>query len=300
LSEAIRLNGHTFHIANPQSEVVKLAGEFEPDRLINGFEQYLLETKIETVDKNGVIREKRASIDTYVLMAAVYSFPTPKDEADREMVAMFYDQAIKFHNKEFKELHFACEHTDESHFHIHVFTFTTNAKYIHPGYIAKNKANNKDKQAYKNAMRDFQTRFNQQVACHFGMERHGPLRPRVPSKYYKQKKEALEQLEEFKAELDKKRKKMEQEFKEKALELYRQLQKLKQQHLEDERFYISSMEENERGMAEMREQFNYLKTQLQVGSELFAKFQEFLAVELDPYASDSIFLDDTDDDFDMR
>jgi len=198
-SEARRDEEHSKHVENPLAPV-PLRGDLTT--LEDQLDTYLKENK--NTAKNGVERAARA--DAHVLMSNVYSWPQPVTTYDKKRFDAFAVDCLAFHEKEFKECQAAVIHLDEPFPHIHAYTFSSAAKDLHPGEVAKKAAyeaepgNAKAKTkagniAYKAAMVDFQERFYQEVGKKHGLDRVGPKRQRLTQpEWQKQKRERLANL----------------------------------------------------------------------------------------------------------
>lgn len=188
LGEASRLASYCPHIKEIHAPAT-LEG-YPIEQLEHQLEKYL-QQNLAVKNVNGNAQFRQARQDTYVLLTAIYSYPEPVETYNEIVARHFFDACLVFHTNEFGAVDSAVMHLDESYPHIHVFTFTNNGKKLHPGHSAKILAIEAGVPArerahiYKDAMRDFQTRFNREVAEQFDMERDGPKRPRINSKDYK-------------------------------------------------------------------------------------------------------------------
>ncbi|MEN6542342.1 hypothetical protein [Parvibaculum sp.] len=128
-----------------------------------------------------------------VLLAAVYSFPTPRSEARREEEASWARDVLAFNLRFFgeKNVRSVVAHTDETFFHIHVAVTAPRIgnrlawEEVHPGLAAESGAASVGaspkarKTAYMSAMRSFQDRYFSEVAVKHGQSRIGPRRRRL-------------------------------------------------------------------------------------------------------------------------
>ena len=183
LGEVMRDVGYCSHVENPQppiflyGDVDKLRGI--PDRI----ERNLQASKL-----------PRRSIrsDTHVLLAGTASFPRTLEQSDPARYAAWKAATLKYlQDKYGATLVCVVEHQDEDHPHLHFYAISDsepNAKKLHEGYLAASaypSLSQASKDAYKDAMRDFQTDYYEKVGHSCGLLRDGPRRPRMPREEYK-------------------------------------------------------------------------------------------------------------------
>lgn len=190
--EAGRKPENSPHVSNPL-EPVQLVG-FPVLELPQRLEDFLA-TKTTKVNTKEGTRERKVREDAHVMTCSVYSWPEHVKDFDRDKAEAFFKDCIDFHAREFgAEVRSAVMHLDETHPHIHVYSFHANARADHPGHQAKKQAaaaGQDPEQAYKKAMKGFQDRFFEQVGIVHGLDRLGPKRQRIPRSEIREWKEGL-------------------------------------------------------------------------------------------------------------
>lgn len=138
-------------------------------------------------------RGRNISKSARVLMAAVYSYPIPRSEADVDDEEAWAADAIRFNLKYFgkENVRSIVAHTDEKHFHIHVAIVAPLRgarmawEEVHPGLAADSGAKaveasgKRRRNEYIKAMRSFQDAFYRDVSIKHGHTRAGPRRRRL-------------------------------------------------------------------------------------------------------------------------
>ena len=177
---------------------------------------------------------KRIQVNTHVLNGAVYSHPLKTeqlkiaDDATRKQYLEWRKLACKFAIKDAErmgmEVLSIVEHTDEPYPHIHVLSIPKlsddnprlDAKQCHVGHLAgkqaydttlsqakqqgvsladaKKSATNAQTSAFKQAMREWQDSYYNEVGVKCGMARLGPARARLPRAEWKKTQKLSEQL----------------------------------------------------------------------------------------------------------
>jgi len=212
-AEAGRDPEHSKHVKNPK-DPIPLRGDLKA--LNSELDDYLKVNK--NTAKNGV--ERAARPDAHVMISNVYSWPQPVDNFDQDRFDDFGADCLKFHDKEFGICQAAVVHLDEAFPHIHAYSYSSAAKEMHPGLVAKKEAYDRTfeelkggdvkvvrkaatkagNEAYKVAMEDFQERFYQEVGKKHGLDRLGPKRQRLTGdEWAKQKRERLANADRMKA-----------------------------------------------------------------------------------------------------
>lgn len=131
-------------------------------------------------------KEKGIRKDTHVLSAAVFSYPDPVGQTDKEDYQRWREDVVQFANKDCRrqglEVLSIIEHTDEAHPHIHVLSAPhikplsrlhvanprMDAKRCHDGHKAQaahieRGLHGSPSRSYKAAMRNWQDRYHEQV-----------------------------------------------------------------------------------------------------------------------------------------
>lgn len=190
--EAGRNPENSPHVQQPL-EPVQLVG-FPVLELPQRLEDFLA-TKTSKVNTKAGVKERKVREDAHVLTCSVYSWPEHVGDFDKAKAEAFFRDCIDFHAKEFgAEVQSAVMHLDETHPHIHVYSFHANARADHPGHQAKKEAaktGQDPEQAYKTAMKGFQDRFFEQVGIRHGLDRLGPKRQRIPRDQIREWKDGL-------------------------------------------------------------------------------------------------------------
>ena len=274
LAEAGRVEFNSHHIENP-SPPNTIAG-LPIEQAQEGLDQFLEENKLCITGKNGEVTYKAVAIDVYVLLAAVYSYPIPKTEADEKQVDAFFSDCLAFHRGWFEDVHSAPVHVDESFLHLHVFTYTTNARKIHPGCMAKaDSPNAREEAAYNMAMRQFQDDFFEQVASKYGMSRLGLQRARENSRALahvkRQESVSIQAWADAEAEKQKKRLKEQEKLSRQSLEMIQK--QLLAKHRDEEAAYLDYKSQYLAMTEDMQEKINLLTSQMEASEERFGNYQ---------------------------
>lgn len=277
LAEAGRVEFNSPHIKNP-SPPITIAG-LPIEQAQEGLDQFLEENKLCIKGKDGNITYKAVAIDVYVLIAVIYSYPIPKTEADEKQVDAFFIDCLTFHRDWFKDVHSAPVHADESHLHLHAFTFTTNARKVHPGCKAKDASSNaRAEAAYNVAMRQFQDDFYEQVASMHGMSRLGLQRSRENSRALahvkREREEEIQAWADAETEKQKKRLKEQEKLSMQAIEKIQQLLLAKSR--EDEAAYLDYKAEYLAMTDEMKDKIDWLTSQMEDAEDRFGNYQDLV------------------------
>ena len=194
----------------------------------------LIDQRIETAKSRLRGTGKRIQKNTHCLNGSVYSHPIPSaqlkiadDKSRREYLKwrkLACEFAIKDAEKHGMEVVSIVEHMDEKYPHIHVLSIPKlssdnprfDAKYCHVGHQAgaaaydqalkqakaqgldskecRKSATNAQTSAFKQAMREWQDDYYQQVGVKCGLSRLGPARARLPRAEWKKTQKLAEQL----------------------------------------------------------------------------------------------------------
>ena len=194
----------------------------------------LIDQRIETAKSRLRGTGKRIQTNTHCLNGAVYSHPMPSaqlkiaDEKSRrgylEWRKLACEFAIRDAEKQGMEVVSIVEHMDEKYPHIHVLSIPKlssdnprfDAKHCHVGHQAgaaaygqalqqakaqgldakecRKSATNAQTSAFKQAMREWQDDYYQQVGVKCGLARLGPARARMPRAEWKKTQKLAEQL----------------------------------------------------------------------------------------------------------
>lgn len=197
VNEVARKKQNCSHIDNPKAPI-HLEGCPLND-ISETLDKYLDNNPIEYRPKStSTILTRKPKSDSFVLLAAVYSYPQPTQSCDIEQAMVFFRECLKFHKDRFGSVDSAVMHLDEPQPHIHVYSFSNNAKMLHPGHSAKKRGrekglkDNEIKLLYRKAMSEWQDEFHQSVGQQFGMERTGPKRQRVDRQTHLKNKQIAE------------------------------------------------------------------------------------------------------------
>ena len=209
--EAARKDGAVPHVANPRRPRIIVG--IDPSSIPTLIEEraekqnrFLRSRRKEEPDQAGSLRAIRA--DTHVLVASVYSYPTPVIEHDPDQYERWLADVVKFVTRDAAasglEVLTIVEHLDETYPHVHVHAVPAitktnprmNAKKCHAGHIAQDDhiASGSPSRAYKQAMREWQDAFHREVGERHGQARTGPKRRRLDRATWKADKERLEIL----------------------------------------------------------------------------------------------------------
>lgn len=186
VAEASRMTEASLHVLNPK-----------PPVHIFGIPISDLELAVEQQIKDVHMLDGRAlRKDSHVLLACVYSWPENSNSFDQNRFKVWQADILKFHESEFKKVECAVLHLDEAFPHLHVYTVSSDARALHPGWIAKKriisaseklgndkKASLRDgNKAYREAMKYWQDRYFIEVGQLHAFERFGPRRRRIDRK----------------------------------------------------------------------------------------------------------------------
>lgn len=274
LAEAARLDGHIVHIDKPLPPIM-LAGQENKDPTLQ-LQEYLARNKKVIINKHGQRIERAVAETTHVLMTAIYSYPIPVSFVDETLADKFFKDCLGFHKVEFGEVHIAYKHRDESYLHIHCYTFSNNAKSLHPGFRAKKVTNNG---AYNRAMKKFQDRFYEQVSKHHGLERIGPKLERLKSKHYtyvkRSNKAALELW--YEDEKAKTKKKLDEYKLEQKAITQSEIEQIIESLSKTENQYIDFKANYEELSAYGRKELEWLESQINELQTTLGSYKEMLA-----------------------
>jgi len=200
-AEMVRADGHTPHIENTHNPQ-RVFGE-NPQKVVSDIEEKASHCK----DSRG--RKLRA--DAQVLAVVVASHPMPiKDMKNLSQVKPWINDTLSWAKEKYgDDLKSVVLHTDESHPHLHIVVAPQitgehlSIDQAHDGIKAKKAARaagEKESDAYKSAMRDFQDDYHEKVSSKHGMTRLGPKRQRLDrSSWMAQKSAAASQAKNLKA-----------------------------------------------------------------------------------------------------
>lgn len=209
-AEAGRKPAHSRHVENPQPPVL-LAG-VEPELAWGQIEQRHEKARDLVTLKNGRKAERRLRSDASVLLAAVASYPEPTETCDTDSPDFqdWQKRTLDWFTAQHGEPLSAVLHLDETHPHIHFLTAPNledgqRMRDIHPGERAKAVVGGKSagriekRQAFSEAMRQYQDGYHQAVGVHHGQARLGPKRQRLTRDEWKtQQAELKRQAERLK------------------------------------------------------------------------------------------------------
>lgn len=196
IGEVTRRPGYCDHVEDPGEPII-LYG-VNPRKLEALTDDYFNNTKL--VNSNGVSRGLRK--DSHVLLAGVISL-------NREVEEIWDDykkEAIEWLKKKYGDrLKSVVEHTDEGHPHLHFYCVQDpglSFDLLHEGkraYAAVGgKVKHKKEIAFKNAMREFQEAFFNDVSLKYGLMKTGPKRKRMSNSDYKRQQEEIRLINLFK------------------------------------------------------------------------------------------------------
>ncbi|HCS1561759.1 TPA: hypothetical protein OQM70_004127 [Shigella flexneri] len=196
IGEVTRRPGYCDHVEDPGEPII-LYG-VNPRELEALTDDYFNNTKL--VNSNGVKRGLRK--DSHVLLAGVVSL-------NREVEEIWDDykkEAIEWLKKKYGDrLKSVVEHTDEGHPHLHFYCVQDpglSFDLLHEGkraYAAVGgKVKHKKEIAFKNAMREFQESFFNDVSLKYGLMKTGPKRKRMSNSDYKRQQEEIRLINLFK------------------------------------------------------------------------------------------------------
>lgn len=217
IDEAIRTPEYCKHVTSvrPAEPPILLYG-VEPTQLTELTDDYFNNTKL--TNNKGISRGLRK--DSHVLLAGIISLNREVEEIwdDYKKDAITWLKA-KYGDK----LKCVIEHTDEENPHLHFYCVQDNGvsfDLLHEGKKAfaevGGKLKYKKEIAFKNAMREFQDEFYNDVSIKYGLMRTGPRRGRYSNQEYKARKNQIDLI-------NKHRKNIENEIKEKVTHSERKL-----------------------------------------------------------------------------
>ena len=185
LGEVMRDVGYCSHVDAPEPPTF-LYGNADKLRSIPA----RIEANIDAYQKKHGGKKLRS--DAHVLLAGTASFPRALEQSDPARYAKWKAATVKYLQDTYgTNLLCIAEHQDEDHPHIHFYALSDaepNAKTLHKGYVAASaypSLSQASKDAYKDAMRDFQSDYYEKVGHSCGLLRDGPRRPRMPREEYK-------------------------------------------------------------------------------------------------------------------
>jgi len=220
VAEATREPEYCDHVTKvrPSEPPILLYG-VEPTELIELTDDYFENTKL--TNNKGVTRGLRK--DSHVLLAGIISL-------NREVEDIWNDykkDAIDWLKAKYGDkLKCVIEHTDEANPHLHFYCVQDHGisfDLLHEGKKAFSEVGGKLKYkkeiAFKNAMREFQNDFYNDVSLKYGLMKTGPKRGRYTNEEYNARKEQIKSINEHK-------KKTEQEIKEKIIKSNNEIKKI--------------------------------------------------------------------------
>jgi len=185
LGEAMRDIGYCDHVENPQAPTF-LYGDEDKLRSIPA----RIELNIEAYQKKHGGKKLRS--DAHVLLAGVASYPRQLEQSNPARYAEWKAMTLAYLQKTCGDkLVCVLEHQDEKEPHLHFYVLSDdepNVKKLHAGYVAASAhpaLSQAGKDAYKDAMRAFQSEFYEDVGHPCGLLRDGPKRVRMPTGEYK-------------------------------------------------------------------------------------------------------------------
>jgi len=194
-AEAERKESHSRHVEEPKPPV--LVAGVEPIEAWNSVVESHGKTRDLYTKKTGIKAERKLRSDAHILIGAVASHPEPTATCDTNSPDFqdWLKRSIEFFTAEHGEPLSVVMHLDESHPHIHFLTAPDlengqRMPDIHAGEKAKEKVGGKHAkkhvkdQAWKEAMRGYQDRYQETVGVYHGLARLGPQRRRLPAGAY--------------------------------------------------------------------------------------------------------------------
>jgi hypothetical protein len=194
-AEAERKESHSRHVAAPKPPV--LVAGVEPIEAWNAVVERHGKSCDLYTKKSGIKGERKLRSDAHILVGAVASHPEPTATCDIESPDFkdWLNRSIAFFTEEHGEPLSVVIHLDESHPHIHFLTAPDLERGqrmpdIHCGEKAKEKVGGKHAkkhikdQAWKEAMRGYQDRYQESVGVYHGLARLGPQGRRLPAGAY--------------------------------------------------------------------------------------------------------------------
>jgi hypothetical protein len=208
-AEGERLESHSRHVAQPKPPV--LVAGIEPVAAWNKIVESHGTARDLYTKKTGIKAERKLRSDAHILIGAVASHPEPTATCDTNSPDFqdWLKRSIEFFTAEHGEPLSVVMHLDESHPHIHFLTAPDlengqRMPDIHAGEKAKEKVGGKHAkkhvkdQAWKEAMRGYQDRYQETVGVYHGLARLGPQRRRLPAGAYQaEQAEAARQAATF-------------------------------------------------------------------------------------------------------
>jgi len=184
LDEAMRLDGACPHVRNPSPPELVFGMPLDALRALHDSRA----EACQVTSKNGNKRKIRTTQNT--LATAVMSFPVELTKADPTALGDWEQRSVAWLRAEYGDrLKTVVRHTDEKHPHLHAYLLDDGpemrAASLHPGYEAKaaataaGKDNKSSDRAFRDAMREWQDRYFQQVGLPCGLARIGPGRRRL-------------------------------------------------------------------------------------------------------------------------
>lgn len=213
-AEAGRKPDHSQHVENPQPPVL-LAG-VEPELAWSMIEDRHSKARdLVTLKKSGRKAERRLRSDASVLLAAVASYPGRTEASDTENPDFqdWLQRSIAWLTEQHGEPLSVVLHLDETHPHIHFLTAPDledgqRMADIHPGEQAKAEIGGKKagriekRQAFTEAMRQYQDGYHEAVGLHHGQARLGPKRQRLSRDEWKAQQAELQRQAERQRQLE--------------------------------------------------------------------------------------------------
>jgi hypothetical protein len=158
----------------------------------------------ESTDGKTDTRGRKLRDDTPIILAGIASYPREEYESNPDNFKKWLDDTIAWLHTEYGDnLKNITMHLDEPHPHIHFYAIspTGRAKDIHAGHVGEQQqkaeaenSNASNKNAYKEAMREFQLRYYLDVGAPNGMLKDGPRKLRESRPVYKSRAEQAKEL----------------------------------------------------------------------------------------------------------
>lgn len=213
LGEAAREAQYSKHVTDVKPPVVVFGADI--DELRKRHDDMVASGGVEVTLKDGRKARRGIRKDRHTLMTAVASHPYPMELVENDADARAEYERWKVHNVEWLKERFGSnlvsiiEHLDENHPHIHAYILplddpTCTARNLNPAWVAKEKAEIEARErgatdreavkfgnvAYRQAARDLQDDYYQNVSLPGGLTRTGPKRERLSRKQWREKKAA--------------------------------------------------------------------------------------------------------------
>ncbi len=200
IDEVLREPHAVPHVENPQKPNFVLGSELDLRDLIPRIEAAAASYKN---PKDG----RKLRSDAHVLLAGVASYPREAAEDNPENYEKWKAKTVDFLREKYGDkLVSVVEHQDESHPHIHFYCAdfeNLNAKMLHDGHLAAAQLPQLSKEAglaFKGAMREYQSKYYENVGAQVGLTRIGPGRKRATRQEWNaQKAEAKELAKAYEA-----------------------------------------------------------------------------------------------------